>query len=252
MAKAKKVEIKGRIKIWSPSAFSLWSKCNRRAGYKHVMGMRDKGGYALDRGEKIHEAIEGYIAGRLSALPPLEDKPMIPKPKGKVMKLIDALRAKFKKRLVRTELFLAFDRKWKKTDGSNKNPDKWLGLKIDAIELFPDASVVKPYDWKTGKLKKESDSLASDYDDQVHLYNVAALSAGYPGKKAEAELVYTDHDTRIPRPQKTVNLPVLRQAQEEWEDKVAPMFADRIFAPRPSNECRWCPYSVNNDGPCEF
>lgn len=256
MAKSKAKVVKlakkdKRIKTWSPSAFSTWKGCARRAFYKHVEGRREEGGAAMERGNDIHEVVEGYVAGRRNDM--LIDGETFIKPKGKVEKLIKNLRKKFKLRLVRTELFLAFDSKWKRLkDGSNANPNKWMGLKIDAVELERDASRLQTFDWKTGKLKKEGDPLAAQYDEQIHLYNVAALSAGLPGKSAASELVFTDADERVKRPTFTVLQKDLREQQVVWEAKVEPMLNDRIFAPKPSNACRWCPYSVNNDGPCEF
>jgi hypothetical protein len=41
--------------------------------------------------------------------------------------------------------------------------------------------------------------------------------------------------------------------KKKWEGRIKALFADDTFAPRPSDfACRFCDYSKEKGGPCEF
>lgn len=228
-----------KFTAWSASRLATHEKCPRQAKYKHLDKL-DEGpkGAALEYGNIVHKAAENYIAHRTNELH---------EGLKKIKKLLDRLRALYKKRLVRVEAELAFTKEWKPTHWFAD--DVYVRVKIDALELSPDGKTCRVYDWKTGKFKNQR--RIEEDDDALNLYAVGALSTGL-AKEATAELVYTVNGKSIKRPKGTVSLPVLKENQQAWDKRARPMLNDKHFATRPGNHCTYCPYTANIGGPCEF
>lgn len=222
-----------KITAWSPSRYAEYNQCPRKTKYKVIDKMKEPQGAALARGEAIHAEAENYICGRTSKL----HADLV-----KVKPLINKLRKGYTDNTVRVELEMAFTEKWRLTEWFAK--DAWLRLKVDVVQIGKGKTTVT--DWKTGKLQE-----GDKYDDQLNLYALGALAAGF-GAKVESQLAFTDHGKIITRPAGKLALPDLKAAMETWEQRVRPMMRDTLFVPQPGMHCRWCAFSKNKGGPCEY
>lgn len=268
MKKTVAVKVKPAPKLvsWSPSTLKAYEECPQRTRYEKVeklcpacfkgalewhhgiqacsvcKALPPPEGEHLAKGNRIHEAAEMYIRGQGGAKVP----PGLTNPK--VAKLVKVLRQGYKDRQVRVELDLAFTSSWKPTEWRAK--DAWVRMKMDVIHLLGEG-VVRVIDWKTGRFKP------ADYDDALNIYAVGALTAGL-GTRAEARLVFTEGGEFVPeKPPKKGDAGWLEEgdlvkAQKEWARRALPMLNDTMYPPRPGIYCRYCLFSRNKGGPCEF
>lgn len=226
-----------RITSWAPSKLDLYFECPAKAKYKFIDKLPEPPSPHLDRGIAIHKAAEDFVTSR--------NKKLHADLKGKNIKaLITQLQAEYKLKKVRVELELAFDAAWKLVDWFSK--EVVCRFKVDVFRLVK-PGVANAIDWKTGKLKDEH----AKYDQQLNGYAVAILSAGL-ASKVTAQLAFTDADAIVESPSGTLTEKDLVKAQKAWDKKAKPMLTDTKFAPRPGDHCRYCPYSTNKGGPCEF
>jgi CRISPR/Cas system-associated exonuclease Cas4 (RecB family) len=221
---------------WSPSKLSCYEQCPRQAKYKFIEKRPDPGSAAMQRGNEIHNKLEEYVRG-IDEVFPTEAK--------KVKSLVNKLRTEYKKKRVRVELKVGFDKNWGKLKDW-MDPDCWLRMKIDVLHL-ESAAATKVIDWKTGRFKPEDPA----YNDQLNIYATAALSLGF-GTRTTASLVFTDCGEEVIRDAGTLNRGQLPVVQASWEKRIKKMFADTKHPPRPGRYCKWCPFSQNDGGPCEF
>lgn len=227
-----------KITSWSPSKLSAYEECPRKVKYKYIDKLPepfDPDG-PLARGQVIHESAEMYIAGRHTKLHDDLQNP-------KVKKLINMLKKDYKLKKVRVELELAFNQAWKPVGWLAR--DVYVRFKVDVLHLLKDGAA-NVIDWKTGKFKPDG-----KFDGALNGYAVAALTSGL-AKSATAQLVFTDHGEVVEREAGTLALKDLPAAQKDWDKKAKALLNDTKFAPRPGNGCRWCPFSTNRGGPCEF
>lgn len=215
-----------QITSWSFSRYSVYEKCPAKAKYKFIDKLPDPGGPAMERGNVIHKLAEQYTKGEIKTIP-LE-----------LRKFKDEF-AILKKSKPVVEESWAFTKHWLKTTW-NDWANCALRIKVDAA--CEDGTDLYIIDHKTGK-KRDA------YEDQLSLY---AVGGGliYPKiKRIFTELWFLDSGEKVEREYDAANTPKL---QAHWNKKVEPMLNDTRFAPKPSHECRWCPYSKSKGGPCKF
>ena len=229
---------------WSPSKLGCYEECPARACYKYIGKLPDPGGPALVRGSFVHEQCEHYIAGRIKALADIyQGSPLDWHPD--TVGELKRLRKAYPKGKVRTELDLGLTAGWAKCDWMAT--DVWVRAKVDIVELDPKKGALIITDWKTGKYKPDG-----EYDDQLGLYCAALLSAFPEYKVAHSRLWFTDVGKEVTRDAGTLERKDLERAQQGWAVRAARMFKDTEHAPTPSPGCRWCPYTVQKNGPCKF
>ena len=229
-----KIIILKHFEAWSYSRRHDYQECPRKSYLKYLAKLPEPENAAMAAGNEVHKACEAYVLGRLPADP--------------VPPRLANFEAEFKavRRIatVRTEEQWAFTRDWKPTGWFDK--DAWCRSKADLHWLVPatrtNGCTVFNVDHKTGK---EYESHA----DQEKLYALTTFLK-YP----EAEWVrtaywYLDLGKMVQGVYHRDQVPAL---QAEEEARTAPMLADRTFAPRPSDKCRFCHYSAAKNGPCEF
>lgn len=215
-----------KITSWSYSRFSVYDKCPAKAKYKFIDKLPDPGNAAMERGNLIHKLAENYTKGELKKLPP-------------ELKLFEEEFVELKKSKPIVEESWAFTKNWVKTVW-NDWANCALRIKVDAACV--DGEDLHIIDHKTGK-KREG------YEEQLSLYAVGGGLIFPKVKKIITHLWYLDSGERVEQEYAAKNTSKL---QKEWDKKVQPMLNDTRFAPKPSNECRWCPFSKNKGGPCKF
>lgn len=226
------------IKAWSPTRLFKYEECPRKAKFAYVDKIPEPGPKSphLVKGEFYHANLEEYVKG---IRPTVMDEMAV------VRETAATLREGYLKGLVKVEYDLAVTREWKPTSWFGK--DAWGRFKLDILVKLGDKGRV--IDWKTGKFKPDG-----DYSDQLNAYSTAALSVLPELIEMTSALIFVEHTaTPVERPEGTVHRDNLPKQQIYWSERVARMESDTVFAPRPSAfSCKWCPFSRNAGGPCEF
>lgn len=233
------------LKSWSFSRYSLYQQCPLKCKLIHIDKLKEPPSPALERGVRIHEIAENYIKGTLPEEPFPEELRLF-------RTEIKKLRKAYKIGDVSVEEQWGFTKDWKLTrwdDWANC----WLRIKIDVATWGAKFTrLIK--DWKTGKFRPDKNA---EYIEQLELYSLGSMLAE-ESKSVKARLVYLDEGVVFPDPQgrkgealgwTRADVPAL---QAKWEDRVRPMLADTIFAPRPNRFCGWCHFRKANGGPCQY
>lgn len=227
-----------RITSWSPSRVFQYEECPAKAKFKFIHKLKEPQGDAAARGDMIDKAAEAAIS---RAKPPV----WIPE-LSQVKGYLEKARRLASVKKVKTQLQLAFTSMWKLTEWFA--PDAWARFKLD-IAMFPKKDEALIWDVKSGKLRTEN---GSTYEAQVRSYNLAVLVAGL-AKVSRAALLFTDHGVLYePKKNAVLTIDQLPKEKDYWMRRIAPMFADRLFAPRPGHYCRYCHFRKGNGGPCKF
>lgn len=215
-----------KITSWSYSRYSTYTKCPFKAKCKFIDKLPDPGGAAMERGNTIHKLAEDYTLGKVKKLPP-------------ELKLFKDQFEELKRSKPQVEQTWAFTKDWLKTV-YNDWQNCALRIKTDAACVDGDTLYI--IDHKTGKV----------YDDNKEQLELYAAGGGlwFPKvKKIITQLWYLDSGDLKEQSFKASDTPALRK---EWDKRVEPMLNDTRFAPKPSHECRWCPFSKSKGGPCKF
>lgn len=231
---------------WSFSRYSVYKLCPAKFKYSVLLKLPEPKGAALERGGAIHKLAEDYIKGKL---------PRLPNELATFAAEFKQLKALHKKKLsgLVVEDNWAFTNKWAPTEWDNWI-ECWVRIKLDCAHHTDETTMVVK-DWKTGKLRPE---LHEEYLEQIELYALAALLLHEWLERVRIELCYLDLGVVYPDPEDPkagsaeyvrADIPRLKKL---WEKRVAPMFKDRIFAPRPNQWCRTCHYRAANGGPCKY
>jgi CRISPR/Cas system-associated exonuclease Cas4 (RecB family) len=231
---------------WSFSRYQDYKQCPRKFKLKHIDRIKEPGSEALDRGAAIHELAENYLKGKIARIP-------------KELKTFETefkkLKQLYKSKVnaMHVEDNWAFTKTWDETQWDNW-AHCWVRIKLDCAHLEQDGVLVVT-DWKTGKFREEMNEA---YVEQLELYALSALLLKPWLKEVRPRLVYLDASMIYPfedEPLVYTQKDVAR-LKKLWEKRVAPMFKDKVFAPRPNNKCRWCHYraanKTNGGGQCEF
>lgn len=215
-----------KITSWSFSRFSVYDKCPAKAKYKFIDKLPDPGNAAMEHGNLIHKLAENYTLGKEKKLPP-------------ELKQFKDEFVELRKSKPVVEQSWAFTKDWIKTTW---NDWKNCALRIKVDVHCVDGTDLHIIDHKTGKQR-------DGYEEQLSLY-VAPAPLLYPKvKKIFTHLWFLDHGTTVDKEYDAAQAPALRA---EWDKKVEPMLNDTRFAPKPSHECQWCPFSKSKGGPCKF
>lgn len=177
----------------------------------------------LDWGKTVHTALEMRLE-RGTQLPPV----MNPYEHwaSKILKAYD------KGARIKIEQGLAFDRNFMPTSYDWKNPDAWFSAKADVLIIAGD--YVHALDWKTGKVKPESQQLALTAQAVfVHYPNVKQVTASYIWLKHDVDTteVYEPQDMTGLWNNVLPDLKLIEQAERTGD-----------YPPTPNGLCReYCP-----------
>lgn len=218
-----------QFEAWSFSRFNDWRTCALRAKLKYLDKLPEgEPGPALARGSAIHKEAEDYVLGNIKKLPDslatFEEE-------------FNALRKQ--KRYLRVEQQWGFDSDWEPADWFGKQT--WVRVVVDLAKAK--GTEVLIIDHKTGKIYPY-------HEEQLSLYAIAAFMMFPKAKTVDARLWYLDPGIETTADFDRKDLPDLKA---DWEAKVKPMLADKVFTPNPSaKNCRFCHYKKANGGPCQY
>lgn len=214
----------GPLKAWSYSRWDLHNTCPLRFKYEVIDGRKAAASPAMEKGHKVHQELTAYI------IAPPGELAVVPKSAGHATGLVQELRA-FSDVVVEQQW--GFDRQWKPTGWFGD--ETWLRSVLDVAVLYDDMTA-EVIDWKTGKPR-------GTHEDQMELFAVSLMAKFIPAVSVTTRLVYTD----FPK-QEIGEYPRTDFAKlvAKWETKVAPMFTDTAYLPRPNDGCKFCPFSRTN------
>lgn len=227
------------IPSWSHSKVVDFEKCRFYAFLKHDQRIPEperplppgKTEHANDRGTRVHQSCEDYVAGRVAELDPEAEKHFGPQ--------LDLLRVLHAEGRVSLEGEWAMDSDWNPTEWKTG----WLRLKLDAmVHLGSEAIVI---DYKTGR--KFGNEIK--HGEQLQLYALVTLLR-YPELEwVTAQLWYLDQDEvtqlRFRRDQ------ALR-FRERWHKRGLNITTCEKFPPNPNIfSCRYCMYGPWGSGHCQ-
>lgn len=236
------------LSSWSFSRYSDYKLCPLKAKLKHIDKVPEPANDAMERGNKVHKAAEGYLRGTTRKLAP-ELKTF--------KRLMDDLRKQFKKRpgSMVVEDTWAFDKVWERSQWNNWE-ECVVRIKVDCGHLTGPTEMTI-LDWKTGKYRQERND---EYMEQLELYALAALLLNPQVQKVSCKLVYVDLGMLYPPEgddSATFDRKDLKKLKAAWDKRTRKMLLDRAFAPRPNDKCTWCHYGQSgrrNGGPglCKY
>lgn len=213
---------------WGFSKLDTYRECPAKFKFQFIEKRPQPTSPALERGAKMHDDIEAYLRGWITALP------------SELLEWKDAFED-LKKLGVVTEQAWGFDQAWAKlSDWFQK--DTWLRAKSDAHYLKDNGETLVIIDFKSGQYRVPS-------TEQIELYAIAGLSV-YPAvKRVTAQFWFIDANNTYDREYTAEHLIQLRK---KYEDYVKPIYAETVWNPTPSRACKWCTYSISRGGPCRY
>jgi CRISPR/Cas system-associated exonuclease Cas4 (RecB family) len=223
-----------QITAWSWSRLYDYETCPALCKYKHVekikTGQPEKP--VLLAGTKAHADCEAYMTRK----PGSTITPAMVNFRAE----FQALRKKLKPSQVETELKIAFNKDWQPVDWFAH--DAWLRVVIDLTYVEPKEARREVVDYKTGKNRE------SAYP-QLRLYNLVSFFMSPKVKVAHSAFWYLDQGVTH---EELLLEGEVEKEQAAWLKKIKPMFADRLFMPKPGRSCQWCDYAKSKGGPCAY
>lgn len=227
----KPVKVVPRITAWSFSRLQDYRRCPQFAKYKHVDRMKEPGNEAMARGSAIGKMAEDFITAK--------GKPKCPAE----IKAFEEEFVELRKRKAICEDQWAFNAKWEETGWFDA--DAWCRIKTDIYSLNLQNNTLLVADNKTGKVREE-------HEEQVMLYALGGLLKFPTVDAVDARLWYLDQGVEVPAEPKLYTPADVPKLKTYWMKQVKPMLADTRFAPKPSNNCRWCFFSKAKGGHCQY
>jgi CRISPR/Cas system-associated exonuclease Cas4 (RecB family) len=212
------------MRSFSHSSIKTYEDCPFKYKLTRIDKLQEPTGDAAQRGKDIHTTFENAID--------LQQK------LGDAFTYWDDYIAELILKGAKSEVQFAITKDWSRTDFLAANA--WLRGIYDV--LWIDGSSAHVLDWKTGKER--------DYGDQLQLYATIIMSEHPEVDVVTTEICYIDANKRHNSDTFTRNDYTKLKQWVTW--RIAKIESDDIFAPKPSNNCRWCHFRKNNGGPCQW
>jgi hypothetical protein len=222
---------------WSLSSLGTYERCGFKYRLKYVEKIKETRSTSASRGVDNHAIVENFLKGTIQD---------VPEELGFYRNFFTGL----KSYEIYPEHKISLTRAWTPTKWGA--PDSWyrgvLDLKLidrtrrldgEKQELAQSAVV---YDWKTGKIYP-------DHDDQKSIYSLAVLSEQPALYQVRAIHVYLDRNESR---EKTFHRDQVPELRKQWETRVQGLEQDPVFIPNPGFHCRYCSFSREKGGPCQF
>jgi hypothetical protein len=236
--------MKNTVKSWSYSRYRDYKQCPFKFKCKHIVGLKEPGNKAMERGSAIGKLAEVYLKSRAAKLP--FELALFRQQFAAAQQL-----CRKNPVTVFVEESWCFDKNGRTVEWNDWN-NVWLRIKMDLCGIDKPTNVLVPVDLKTGKYRP--DDLGS-YLDQLEIYAMGGMQKMPQVVGASPRLWFLD--AGVEHPQCTgeelyyprSDLPLL---QKKWGKKVIPIFTDTTFRAVPNSKCCWCHFRKENGGPCKF
>lgn len=212
------------MRSFSHSSIKTYEDCPLKYKLTRIDKLQEPTGDAAQRGKDIHTEFENALD--------LQQK------LGDAFTYWDDYIAELILKGAKSEVQFAITKDWARTDFLAANA--WLRGIYDV--LWIDGSSAHVLDWKTGKER--------DYGDQLQLYATIIMSEHPDVDVVTTEICYIDANKRKNSETFTRNDHAKLKQWVTW--RIAKIEKDDIYAPKPSNNCRWCHFRKNNGGPCQW
>lgn len=220
-----------KFTAWSISRLQAYENCPLQAKEKFITkSIATDDSPAMKRGKDIHDSLKDFLLG--SAAGVMRDALVFPR----VEQVISEI-SQFPDKVVEQQW--GFTANWQPTGWFGK--DTWFRSILDVGLLYED-NTCEAVDWKTGK--KYGSNM-----DQMKSQAVAMFGRYRMMTHCTVRLVYVDSGEEEIAEIRKDEAPSIRA---DFEKRVAKMFSDTIFAPRPNSKCRFCPLARSNQGKCAF
>lgn len=227
------------LKSWSFSRYNDYKQCPLKFKLKYLEKISEPPGPAIARGQELHDNAAAFITGKAPKLH--ADL------KANYGEEFKRLRAAHKKRTsgMTVEDTWAFTAEWEQTTW-NDWVRCWVRIKLDCGFVQPDGVTYRIKDWKTGKFRGADSDKNAEYMEQLELYALAAMLLMPHVERVIPSLEYVDADVQFPPEPLVFTRADIPRLKKLWAARVAPMFRDKKFAPRPNSLCKFCHYRAEN------
>jgi hypothetical protein len=221
--------------VYSYSSLATFKQCPQKFKFAYIDRVKveqEPPSAAMERGTKIHNSVEEYLLGNSEFL-----HPDIHKNYGQFMM---GLREGGGEILPEWRWGITWD--FKPCD--YYAPECMLHGYMDLVIVPEDKKANIPlYEWKTGKI------YADDHASQACKYSTALMihHPEYPG--VDAMITYFDQSDY-----KGIYYPngMMDNYQHMLRREIDEIVFEKRWPTKPSFKCRWCKFSRDNGGPCQF
>lgn len=234
----KKNTIIEKLKAWSYSRLNDYRNCPLKAKLKHIDKKKEPSSPALENGLRVHKLAEKYVESATLRLP---------KELKNFKDEFKDIRTAIKKKEIKffTEMKLAFNSKWIICDWFGDSAFCRMALDLVFFKI-KDLTTVYVIDYKTGKIREEN-------LEQLDLYAMGIFFKYPDVEKVICEFWYLDQDCE----EAWVSIEYtrkkdLKRLTAHWKKETRAYLNDTKFAPRPNDKCRWCDFSKDKQGLCQY
>ena len=213
---------------WGWSKLDVYRACPKQFMYKFIEKRPEPGSPAMERGSKIHNALEQYVNGWTPDMPAEINSFWKPH-----LKRLKALGPK-------TEANWGIDKNWKPL-ANWFEPTTWCRAKSDVY--YMEKATLVLIDFKTGKYRVPS-------DDQIKLYGTVGHAMLPMVETVRTSFWFVDQ-AEAPHEQ-VFKVEDLTRMRGYFNKEAALLYKDRSFKEKPGQACRYCPFSRQKNGPCKY
>lgn len=223
------------LTAWSYSRYEAWARCPLFFKLKFLDKLDKATSPAMERGDKIHKGIAAFVANQVESLP--QDAMANP-----VVLTVIQEAAHFPTDKKQVEQQWGYTADFKPTGWFGG--DTWFRSVLDLGVMYDDMTY-EAVDWKTGRRYGSN-------NDQMETQALAIMARFKPVQHVTTRLVYVDEAG--PNPYEFAEFPATHREKlaTKWRNKVAPMFSDTVFAPRPNEKCKFCAFAKSRMALCAF
>jgi hypothetical protein len=224
------------VTAWSWSRWEAYARCPLFFKEKNITkSIPFTSSPQMERGDKIHKGIAAWLKGDAEGCP----REAFQNPRAE--QILMELRQMPATNVV-VEQQWGFTANWKPTawfgDGT------WFRSILDVGLVYEDLTA-EAADWKTGKRYPHN-------ADQMEVFALSVMCKYPPVKHVTTRLIYLDEKGKDIEDIEEFPATHKQRLIDKWTAKVAPMFTDKVFAPRPNDKCKFCPLARSNGGKCAF
>tara|TARA_R110000772_G_scaffold2839_1_gene10316 strand:- start:28473 stop:29147 length:675 start_codon:yes stop_codon:yes gene_type:complete len=218
------------VKAWSYSALALFESCPRQFKYRKIDKLPEPKAPAMARGIAIHNEAAKFLEGKTDVIP-------------ESCKLFEDQFRELRDMNPIVEQQWSFTKGYKSVSWFDKKTH--LRIILDAGAEYSD-NTAECIDHKTGKYREGDHDV---YDEQMDLFAAGMMLRNRLLTSVTTRLWFLDAGEEVIR---EVSRAQAMLKLDELEDRADIMLNTERFPPNPSWKCRFCVWSADDGGQCEF